>query len=63
MRARISAIAYAASTVFTRLVVGSLSRWEIVGRERVPATGPLILVANHVHLLDPPLVEIGRAHV
>ena len=29
---------------------------EIVGRERVPEDGPLILVANHVHLLDPPLV-------
>ncbi|MEI6136218.1 MAG: lysophospholipid acyltransferase family protein [Chloroflexota bacterium] len=56
MRARISAIAYAAATVFTQVVVGSLSRWEIVGRELVPADGPLILVANHVHLLDPPLV-------
>ena len=29
---------------------------EVVGLERVPAGGPLILAANHVHLLDPPLV-------
>jgi 1-acyl-sn-glycerol-3-phosphate acyltransferase len=26
------------------------------GREHVPATGPVLLVANHVSLLDPPLV-------
>jgi 1-acyl-sn-glycerol-3-phosphate acyltransferase len=27
--------------------------WRIEGRENVPLTGPLILVANHVHVVDP----------
>ncbi len=47
---------YAASTWLTRAVVGTLARWEVVGTEHIPADGGVILVANHVHLLDPPLV-------
>lgn len=31
-------------------------RLEVRGREHVPATGPLLIVSNHVSLLDPPLV-------
>ena len=27
--------------------------WKAEGRENIPLTGPFILVANHVHLLDP----------
>jgi 1-acyl-sn-glycerol-3-phosphate acyltransferase len=27
--------------------------WKVEGRENVPLTGPLILVANHVHVVDP----------
>ena len=27
--------------------------WKVEGRENVPSTGPLILVANHVHVVDP----------
>ena len=30
--------------------------WKPEGRENVPLTGPLILVANHVHVLDPILL-------
>ncbi|MEX2446556.1 MAG: lysophospholipid acyltransferase family protein [Dehalococcoidia bacterium] len=52
----LSGVSYRCSVALTRMVVFSLARWEIVGAERVPPTGPLILVANHVHLLDPPLV-------
>jgi 1-acyl-sn-glycerol-3-phosphate acyltransferase len=31
-------------------------RLEIGGREHVPMTGPLLLVANHVSVLDPPFI-------
>lgn len=30
--------------------------WRIEGRDNVPLTGPLILVANHVHVVDPILL-------
>ena len=30
--------------------------WKVEGRENVPAEGPLVLVANHVHVLDPILL-------
>jgi 1-acyl-sn-glycerol-3-phosphate acyltransferase len=33
-----------------------LFRLESVGRELVPTTGPLLLVSNHMSVLDPPLV-------
>jgi 1-acyl-sn-glycerol-3-phosphate acyltransferase len=33
--------------------------WEVRGVENVPLTGPLIVVANHVHLLDPPLLAFS----
>jgi 1-acyl-sn-glycerol-3-phosphate acyltransferase len=34
-------------------------RLRIEGREQVPATGPVLLVANHASYLDPPLVGIS----
>jgi 1-acyl-sn-glycerol-3-phosphate acyltransferase len=33
--------------------------WRIEGRENLPLTGPLVLVANHVHVLDPLLLVFG----
>jgi len=30
-----------------------LAKFEIEGRENIPAKGPLLLVANHFHFLDP----------
>ncbi len=47
---------YAASTTLTRLVLFTFARWEVHGREHLPADGPLVLVANHLDNLDPPLV-------
>ena len=42
-----------------RFVYWLLLRWEVTGRENVPLTGPVVLVANHVHLADPILLMLA----
>ncbi|HUW46603.1 MAG TPA: lysophospholipid acyltransferase family protein [Dehalococcoidia bacterium] len=36
-----------------RPLLNILFSWKVEGRDNIPLTGPLILVANHVHVLDP----------
>jgi 1-acyl-sn-glycerol-3-phosphate acyltransferase len=47
-------IVYFIVSVFFRLI----ARVETVGQEYIPDSGPFILVTNHLHWLDPPLVGI-----
>jgi 1-acyl-sn-glycerol-3-phosphate acyltransferase len=56
MRRAVSRVAYTLATALTRAVVFTFARWEVIGAEHVPATGAVVLAANHLHLLDPPLV-------
>jgi len=39
-----------------------LTRWQVKGKENVPKEGPVLVVANHLNLADPPLlgVSLGR---
>lgn len=34
-----------------------LTRWRVNGKENVPAHGPVIIVSNHLNLIDPPLLS------
>lgn len=38
------------------------TRWQVKGRENVPPKGAVLVVANHIHAVDPPLlgVSLGR---
>ncbi|MSQ30104.1 MAG: 1-acyl-sn-glycerol-3-phosphate acyltransferase [Dehalococcoidia bacterium] len=61
MKRRLLPFAYWASTWLMRSMLKVFARWEIVGRDLVPPTGPIIMVSNHVHIMDPPLVA-ASAH-
>ena len=53
-------------TSFQKIVIAVLRSifriffsWRVVGRSNVPLNGPLIVIANHVHLLDPFLLAFS----
>ncbi len=48
---------YDVSIAALRAALFSLTRWEVKGQRNVPRDGPLIIVANHLSLIDPPLVS------
>lgn len=49
----------------TRVLLHLLTRWEVFGQENVPTSGPVLVVANHLSLADPPSlsVTLGRRAV
>ena len=47
---------YRLSRVFLRVLFRLYNRWEVTGRERVPPSGGVLLVANHTSYADPPIV-------
>ena len=47
---------YPCAALMKILLIG-LTRWQVRGKENVPAKGPLIIAANHLHATDPPLLS------
>lgn len=47
---------------FIRSLLRILSRYEIEGLEHVPDQGPFLLVSNHLHWLDPPVLGAAFPH-
>jgi 1-acyl-sn-glycerol-3-phosphate acyltransferase len=42
--------------VIIHVVVFPFANWEVKGRENVPENGPYLVVCNHLHIADPPIV-------
>nr|WP_206529499.1 lysophospholipid acyltransferase family protein [Brevibacillus sp. SYP-B805] len=42
-----------------RFLFAVFFRWQVIGVEHIPKEGAVILCANHISLLDPPLVGSG----
>jgi len=36
-----------------------LTRWQVKGRENIPSQGPVLIIANHINLADPPLLSVS----
>ena len=53
---------YYVGRVMMRILLFCLVHWQVKGRDNVPAQGPVLVVANHLNLVDPPLlgVSLGR---
>lgn len=56
MRRRLSHALYTVLIGLAHRLVITLGRLEVRHADRVPAEGAVIMVGNHLHLLDPPLV-------
>lgn len=41
------------------ILTHTLSRFTILGRENIPAEGPLIVVTNHFHFIDAPILILA----
>lgn len=50
---------YRAVRFLVALVLRTVFRLEVEGRENVPGRGPVILASNHSSYLDPPVVGVG----
>jgi 1-acyl-sn-glycerol-3-phosphate acyltransferase len=47
---------YALAQVLSRGIFGLCTGAKVIGRDRVPREGPLLIVANHLSYLEPPLL-------
>ncbi len=48
---------YYVATFLTRVLLVTLTRWQVDGRHNVPRKGGLILVSNHLNNVDPPVLS------
>ena len=45
--------------IVLRLFCNIFLSWKVSGQENVPVTGPLVLVSNHIHLMDTILLPVS----
>ena len=53
---------YNAMTFLMKLALLLVAKWQGKGREHVPPRGPIIIVSNHLSMIDPPLLAASIPH-
>lgn len=48
---------YWTATFLMKVILLALSRWQVNFQGEVPKSGPLIIIANHIDFIDPPLLS------
>ncbi len=48
---------YSTATFLMKVALLALSRWRVSFQGEIPKSGPLIIVANHLNMIDPPLLS------
>lgn len=52
-------VIYAVDNAAVRMLLIALTRWRVEGKDNVPRRGPLVIVSNHLSLIDPPLLGVS----
>ena len=47
---------YSIASFLMRVMMMIITKLEVIGLEKVPRKGPLLIAANHLHFADPPLL-------
>lgn len=50
---------YYVGRVIIRTLLRLLTSWHVVGKENIPKHGALLIVSNHLNLIDPPLLGVS----
>ncbi len=50
---------YYVARVIIRVLLKLLTHCQVKGKENIPGQGPLLIVANHLNLADPPLLGVS----
>jgi len=49
---------YYVARALVKILVTLFTRLRVIGKENIPGEGPLLIVANHLNLADPPILGI-----
>jgi len=52
-------LVYYGGRFLTRMLLFLFTRWRVRGKENIPRQGALLIVANHLHLTDPPILSVS----
>ena len=47
---------YYVSRILLNILLPLLTHWQVKGRKNIPGQGPLLVIANHLNLADPPVL-------